>query len=88
MGDLLPPLPVDDVSLDLYWTALHPGPEADRSSLYDLLHMMSQMAGSDPDVVAEVIDENVVVLRDPLYHPDDLITALIVEVRRLRLCRT
>jgi hypothetical protein len=83
MADLLPPLPVDDVALDLYWAALHPE-ESGVSSLWALLDMMSRMAGSDPGAVAEVIDEDVVVLRDPLYHPDDLIEALITEVRRLR----
>jgi hypothetical protein len=84
IDDLLPDLPVDDVSLDLYWTALHPGPAAERSSLHDLLDMMSRLAGSDPDAAADVIDDHTVELRDPQYHPNDLISALIVEIRRLR----
>jgi hypothetical protein len=80
----LPPLPVDDVSLDLYWSALHPGPDAERSSIGDVLDLLSEMAGSDPDAVEERLAENVVVMRDPMYHPNSLISALITEIRRLR----
>lgn len=87
----LPDLPVDDTSLDLYWAALHPGPEAGRSSIGDVLDLYSQMAGSDPhaedgqirDQYGDVID-GIVVRRDCFYHPNDLISALIVEIRRLR----
>lgn len=95
MADLLPPFPVDDTTLDLISIALDPGPEAKRTSLNDLLDLMSRMAGSDPEAVAEVIEEgdpydsgrhgfDIVMLRDPLYHPHDVIRALIAEVRRLR----
>lgn len=90
MADLLPPLPVDDEALALYMAALRPGPEAERSSLGELLDLYSQMAGSDPEAVEEVLHESwdgepdMVVLRDPMYHPNDLIVALIDEIQRLR----
>ncbi len=96
MADLLPPLPVDDVALDLYWSALHPGPEADRSSLFEVLDLYSRLAGSDPDAIEEVIEEGrpgdgidaevpaIHVMRDPQYHEHDLVSALIEEIRRLR----
>lgn len=79
----LPPLPVDDAALDLYWLALHPGPEAKRSSLSDLLAWLSEMAGSDLTAV-EGYEGEWEIMRDPKYHPNHLISALIVEVRRLR----
>lgn len=85
----LPSLPVDDVSLDMYWTAINPGPDAERTSLFDLLDLMARMAGFDPDAVdeeqtAEIDQCDIVVMRDPTYNPHDLIEALIIEVRRLR----
>lgn len=96
MAELLPPLPVDDVALDLYWMALHPGPDAERSSLFDVLDLYSRLAGSDPDAIEEVIEEGredngidpevhaIHVMRDPQYHEHDLVSALIEEIRRLR----
>lgn len=82
---ILPDLPVDDVALDLYWSALHPGPDAERSSIGDVLDLLSEMAGSDPEaIVEEESDEHLVVGRDVLYHPNDLLSALIEEIRRLR----
>lgn len=70
----LPPFPVDPQSLDLLDAAIRPGPEAERSSLHDLCQLMSQLGGAtgDPD------DEE-----DPQYHPNDVIAALIDEIRRL-----
>lgn len=75
----LPPFPVDDGTLDLLSKAINPGPEAERSSVEDLLTLYSQLGGSDTGAVAEVIDE-----RDPSYHVHDVLAALIAEVRRLR----
>ena len=90
----LPGFPVDDATLDLLWTALHPGEGAERTSLDDLLTLMSQLGGSDPTAVAstEVIPHpfipgesvEVNVMRDAAYHPNDVIAALITEVRWLR----
>jgi hypothetical protein len=91
MADLLPPLPVDDVALDLYWSALQPGPEAERSSIGEVLALYAEMSGSDLTAVEEVVhdtgvpwEDSIVVMRDPVYHPNDLIRSLIAEVRRLR----
>lgn len=88
----LPPFPVDDGTLDLLWTALHPGPDADRTSLWDFLGLMSEMGGSDTSAIAEVVEEQdealnrpgVYVMRDPQYTDHCVIDALITEVRRLR----
>lgn len=83
-GNHLPAFPVDDVTLDLLWDALHPGPEADRTSLLVTLSMFDRLGGSDPDAIAQEIAPDVVVMRDESYHPNDVIAALITEVRRLR----
>lgn len=83
MADLMPEFPVDDATLDLVWNALHPGPDAERSSIFDLCELYSQLAGSDVEAITEETDDTVE-LRDPQYHPHDIISALIVEVRRLR----
>lgn len=80
----LPPFPVDDQTLDMLWSALHPDPDvADRSSVGDLCEFYSQLGGSDTSAV-ESDDGRVRVMRDPAYHPNDIISALIAEVRRLR----
>lgn len=92
----LPPFPVDDQTLDLLWSAIHPDPAvSDRTSVGDLLQLMSQLGGSDITAVESVIDEGdasipgiggapIHVMRDPQYHEHDVVAALIVEVRRLR----
>jgi hypothetical protein len=90
----LPEFPVDDSTLDLLSIALNPGPEAERTSLDELLTLLSQMGGSDTDAVAsvEVMPHpfspgdsiEACVMRDPAYHPNDVISALIAEIRRLR----
>jgi hypothetical protein len=81
----LPPFPVDDGTLDLLWTALHPDPEvSERSSVGDLLRMFEEMAGADPTAVENITESGLHVMRDPAYHPNDVIAALITEVRRLR----
>lgn len=86
----LPPFPVDPATLDLLSVAINPwihGVEAERSSLGDLLLLMSRLGGSDTD--ARVSEEwwngdLYVTMRDPGYTPNDVIAALIAEVRRLR----
>jgi len=89
-GRQLPPFPVDDGTLDLLWTALHPGPEAERSSLGDFLDLMSQLGGSDTNAVAEVLNDGtdgnpaILLMRDPQYSDHCVISALITEIRRLR----
>ena len=81
----LPSFPVDDATLDLLWTAIHPDPEvSQRSSVGDLLTMFEEMAGADSTAVEYVTDSGLHMMRDPAYHPNDVIAALIAEVRRLR----
>lgn len=66
----LPPFPVDDATLDLLDQAARPGPEADRSSVGDLMELITGLAGvADPE---------------EQYHTNDVIAALLAEVRRLR----
>jgi hypothetical protein len=64
----LPPFPVDPQTLDLLDAAIRPGPEAVRSSLGELCQLMADLSGVD----------------GPAYHPNDVIVALVDEVRRLR----
>lgn len=91
----LPPFPLDDETLNMLSMALDPGPEATRTSVGEFLDLMSRMGGSDPEAVAEVIEEadpydsgrhgmDIVLMRDPIYHEHDVLRALIAEVRRLR----
>ena len=81
---LLPPFPVDDVSLDMLAMAVIIQPSDNKTNLWSLLDMMSRMAGSDPQAVAEELDEEVLMMRDPIYTEHDVIEALVFEVRRLR----
>lgn len=83
-GNVLPPFPVDDATLDLLWQAIHPGPEATRSSVGDVLEMYAMLGGSDPNAVERVVAENIHIMRDQMYSEYSVITALIEEVRRLR----
>jgi hypothetical protein len=41
----LPKFPVDPQSLDLLYTAVRPGPDAERSSLGDLCTLMARLSG-------------------------------------------
>lgn len=50
-----PSFPVDDTTLDLVWSAIHPGPEAERSSLGDLLTMLGNV--HEHDVISALIQE-------------------------------
>lgn len=78
-----PTFPVDDITLDLLWTALHPGPEAERTSLNDLVELLSDMHHGPPSKPEELGD-GIVYLPGVRWHPHDVIEALIVEVRSLR----
>jgi len=51
----LPEFPTDEGTLGMIMLALDPGPEAERTSLSDLLDLMSQMGGSDTAAVSEVL---------------------------------
>lgn len=79
----LPPFPTDPATLDLIERAINPGLDAERSSVGDLCQMYSEMAGSDLDAV-ESEEDGICTMRDPVYHHNDVIEALVVEVRRLR----
>ena len=93
-SDDLPPFPTDDSTLDLLDLALNPGPDAERTSLNDLLTLLSQMGGSDTDAVqgVEVMPNpfvpgesaDVNVMRDSVYSPNDVIRALIDALREAR----
>lgn len=81
----LPDFPVDPATLDLLYSAIHPDPDvADRSSVSDLLGLFSQLGGSDVEAV-ESVDDGIYLMRDPQYHTNDVLGALIDEIRRLRL---
>jgi hypothetical protein len=91
-ANTLPDFPTDDQTLALLEHACDPWshgePEAETSSLQDFLVFMSVRGGSDPhepsdpDQVADGIW--VVELRDPQYSTNDVILALVKE---LRWCR-
>ena len=81
----LPQFPVDEQTLDMLWTAIHPGGDAQRSSVGDLLVLFSQLGGSDTTAVVESeSDDYIRMMRDPQYHEHDVIAALISEIRLLR----
>lgn len=65
MAPVVSEFPVDDATLDLLWSAIHPGPEAERTRLFDVL---AELDGDGP----------------ARWHHNDVIAALISEVRRLR----
>lgn len=75
--------PVDDITLDLLHTALHPGPEAERTSLYDLLELLSDMHHG-PLGEPQELSEGIVYRPGVRWSPHDVIDALIGEVCRLR----
>lgn len=80
----LPPFPVDDQALDLIQAAIV-GTEGEdgRSSVGELCMLYSEMGGSDLRAV-ESTEDGIDMMRDPQYHPDDIVVALVAEVRRLR----
>lgn len=63
MGSIAAPdtFPVDGITLDLLHTALHPGPDAERTNLYDLLELLSDMhhgtQGEPEEQASEVTHE-------------------------------
>lgn len=87
MKNLLPPFPVDDVTIDMLSAALDPRAAGDKdakgSSVEDFLTMMSRLGGSDTDAVDAVVD-GIHIMRDQHYHVYSVLMALIEEIRRLR----
>lgn len=79
----LPSFPVDPVTLDLVWDALHPTPDTPHTTLGHTLEVLSMLGGSDPTAVVDV-DGPVRHLRDAQYAPADVIRALITEIRHHR----
>lgn len=78
----LPPFPTDASTLDLVDSAL----SADRTgstSLGALLDILSACGGSDVSATADE-ETGVLMVRGPVYSADDVIRALVAEVRRLR----
>ena len=78
--DIAPPaFPVDDATLDMLMAAMYPrqhgDPDAESSTVWPLLEMISHMAAGPDIAVGEPI---------PIYHEHSVLHALIVEVRRLR----
>lgn len=84
----LPPFPVDDTTLDMLTAAIDPRAagdhQAESSSVGTFLEVMSQLGGSDTTAIEEQIDDALVVMRDPQYGVNDVMAALIGEIRRLR----
>lgn len=84
----LPPFPVDDGTLDMLEAAIDPrtagDTTAERSSVGTFLEVMSQLGGSDITAVEEEINDALTVMRDPQYGVNDVMVALIGEIRRLR----
>lgn len=79
----LPPFPTDDQTLAVLDRAVNPGHDAHRSSLLEVCRLYSQLAGSDTEAV-EAVEHGVEVGRDVEYGPNDVIAALVAEIRRSR----
>lgn len=88
MDTQLPPFPVDDTTLDMLEAAIDPRAHGDdmaeTSSVLVFLEVMSQLGGADIAVVEEEVGEQLRVMRDAQYGVNDVLTALIGEIRRLR----
>lgn len=95
----LPPFPVDDATLDLLMAAIDPrghgDPDAGQSNVGAFLDFMSQLGGSDTKAIEEVLDPGdtflagiagapIHLMRDPIYHTNNVLAALVEEIRRLR----
>lgn len=68
--DRLPPFPVDEQTLDLLHHALHPGPDAQRTSVTDLCEIYGQLAGVPADGGG--------------YHVNEVLAAVLADLRRVR----
>lgn len=75
MPDVLPPFPTDPQTIDLLDAAVRPHGSAERTSLNDLCVLMSELAGVPLEDGDGIRIE---------YHANDVIAALIDEVRALR----
>ena len=90
----LPPFPVDDATLDLLMAAIDPrshgDTDAEQSNVGSFLEFMAELGGSDTKAIAEVIDDGsdggaaIHMMRDQHYHTNNVLEALVTEVRRLR----
>ncbi len=79
----LPPFPTDAGTLDMLDAALNPSPDAKQTSVGDLINLYSELAGSDLNAYIDNVD-GILVGRDRQYHVNDILAALITEVRQLR----
>lgn len=81
----VPSFPVDDSTLDLVWTAIHPPEGATQSSLFTVLDIISDLTFGEvqPDDI-EQLDGGVTFCTRLRWSEHDLISALVTEVRRLR----
>lgn len=85
-GVSLPPFPVDDDVLDRIEEAMNTRLDGENRPVggeFTLPRLLDFYSGYDPTKEIE-IDEHISEYPDPLYHRDDVISALIAEVRRLR----
>lgn len=87
----LPPFPTDDGTLDMIMLAIDPGPEAERSSLLDLLDFLSQLghggsAVSEVEVIDPGSEHEPAIVFDPApsYSVNDMVRALIDALREAR----
>lgn len=98
MSDTLPVFPVDDVMLDQLEHALGGSYTVDGNAVrlvgaeYSLSQLLDFVSGYDPAMVEPCRDSDGREIPDvfeyvggSVYHPDDIIRALIAEVRRLRV---
>jgi hypothetical protein len=92
MSETLPSFPVDDVMLDAVEHALGGAYTVDPDgthrlvgAAYSLSHLLDFLAGYEPEATVPLSDGPIVeYVGGVLYRPDDIIRALIAEVRRLR----
>lgn len=82
------PFPVDDFTLDQVEHALWAARDVDGTLVgadFTLWQLLEFLSGYNPILLAPEDDrEDVVSYPNPLYGPNDVIQALINEVRRLR----
>lgn len=87
----LPPFPVDDFTLDQVEHALGGAFTVDDDGThrlggadFSLSRLLDFLSGYDPNRLEATDDPDVFVYEGAVYHPNDVIQALIAEVRRLR----
>jgi hypothetical protein len=89
--DTLPSFPVDDFTLrqvehalDATYTVELDGTHVQVGADFSLSQLLDFLSGYDPVRLEPTDDPNVFVYSGAVYHPNDVIRALIAEVRRLR----